>query len=97
MNFFSPMQLGPLGVLLFFTMIYVVAFGICTFIVRIFVRLIGKPKMQGRDYVFAAILALGPLMLLMVQSFGSLSPWTIGLVGFFEILGCFMVGKVTKV
>ena len=95
-NFFAPMDLGPFGILLFFTMSYVVLFGICTLLVRIFVGITRRTGMLKRDYLYAAIIALGPLMLLMVQSFGSLSPWTIGLVIMFEILACFMVKKVTS-
>lgn len=96
MNFFAPMELGPYGVLLFFTMVYILAFGIYTFLVRIFVGMTNHRKLKKLDYVYAAILGLGPLMLLMVQSFGSFSLWTIGLVVMFEFLACFMLKKVTS-
>ena len=96
MNFFAPMELGPAGVLLFFTMVYVLAFGICTFLVRIFVGITDHRGLRKVDYVYAAILGLGPLMLLMVQSFGSFSFWTVGLITIFEILACFMLKKVTS-
>lgn len=96
MNFFAPMDLGPAGVLLFFTMVYVLAFGICTFLVRIFVGMTNHRKLKSVDYVYAAILGLGPLMFLMVQSFGSFSFWTMGLIIVFEILACFMLKKVTS-
>ena len=96
MNFFAPMDMGPLGVLLFFTMAYIVLFGLSLLLVRIFVAITGKGGLMKRDYLYAAIIALGPLMLLMVQSFGSLSFWTIGLVVVFEFLACFMVKKVTS-
>ncbi|MBQ3468088.1 hypothetical protein IJH19_00895 [Candidatus Saccharibacteria bacterium] len=96
MNFFAPMDLGPLGVLLFFTMVYVVLFGICTLLVRIFAGIANKGEMRKRDYIYAAIIALGPLMLLMVQSFGSFSLWTTSLVVIFVCLACFMVKKVTS-
>lgn len=94
MNFFAPMDLGPFGVLLFFTMTYIVLFGVCTFLVRIFVGITRHGGLWHKDYIYAAILALGPLMLLMVQSFGSFSIWTVGLVVLFEFLSCFMVKKV---
>ena len=96
MNFFAPMDLGPSGVLLFFTMVYVMAFGICTLLVRIFVEITSRRKLRRTDYVYAAIIALGPLMLLMVQSFGSFSFWTVGLILVFEVLACFMLKKITS-
>lgn len=96
MNFLAPMDLGPVGVLLFFTMVYVALFGICTFLVRIFVKITRKGEGKKRDYLYAAIIALGPLMLLMVQSFGSFSFWTVGLVILFEFLACFMLKKITS-
>ena len=96
MNFFAPMDLGPFGVLVFFTMAYVALFGICTFLQRIFVGITRRGGLKGRDYIYAAIIALGPLMLLMVQSFGSFSLWTTSLVVIFVCLACFMVKKVTS-
>ena len=96
MNFLAPMDLGPAGVLLFFTMVYMVLFGICTLLVRIFVKITRKGEGKKRDYLYAAIIALGPLMLLMVQSFGSFSIWTVGLVILFEFLACFMLKKITS-
>lgn len=96
MNFSAPMDLGPVGILLFFTMVYVVLFGICTMLVRIFVKITRKGETKKRDYLYAAIIALGPLMLLMVQSFGSFSFWTVGLVVMFVFLACFMLKKITS-
>ena len=96
LNLTSPTEIGPFGVLLFFTMVYVLAFGICTFLVRIFVGITDHRGLRKVDYVYAAILGLGPLMLLMVQSFGSFSFWTVGLIIIFEILACFMLKKVTS-
>ena len=94
MTFFAPMDLGPLGVLLFFTTFYVVLFGICTLFVRIFVKVSGGKAMGRKQYLYAAVIALGPLMLLMVQSFGSFNPWTTALTAIFVVLACFTVNKV---
>ncbi|MBQ8992135.1 hypothetical protein IJ090_01730 [Candidatus Saccharibacteria bacterium] len=96
MNLFAPMDLGPFGVLLFFTMAYMVLFGVCTLLVKIFRGITARKGKRKVDYVYAAIIALGPLMLLMVQSFGSFSLWTVGLVVLFVFLGCFMVKKVVS-
>ena len=94
MNFFAPMDLGPFGVLLFFTMVYAVVFGVCTGLVGIFAKLNGRAKMRRKDYTYAAMIALGPLMLLMVRSFGSFNYGTVALVAVCVGLGCFVVSKL---
>ena len=75
-------------------MIYIVVFGVATGLVALMRRVTGnRGGMRRKDYFFAAVIALGPIMLLLVQSFGSLSPWTMGLVTVFVGLGCFFVSK----
>ena len=94
LNLTAPAEIGPLGVLVFFTMIYVVVFGVATGLVALMRRVTGnRGGMRRKDYFFAAVIAFGPIMLLLVQSFGSFSLWTIGLVIAFVGLGCFLVSK----
>ena len=96
LNLTSPAEIGPLGVLVFFTMIYIVVLGVATGLVALMRRVTGhKNGMRRKDYFFAAVIAFGPIMLLLVQSFGSFSLWTVGLTVMFVVLGCFLVSKRT--
>ena len=90
----SPTDIGPFGVLLFFTTVYIVCFGLFTFLMQLFQRIaLKKTTTRNKDYWYAAVLAFGPIMLLMARSFGAISFWTIGLIIVFVILAEFLVYK----
>ena len=94
LSFTSPTEIGPLGVLLFFTTVYVVSFGIMTFILQSFSRLAFKKReFHRKDYLYSAVLGFGPIMLLMARSFGAVNLWTISLMAVFIILAEFLVYK----
>ena len=90
----SPTDIGPLGVLLFFTTLYIVFFGLFTFILQTFMRIAyKKTNFKNKDYLYAAVLAFGPIMLLMARSFGAISLWTVSLIFIFLALAEFLVYK----
>lgn len=91
-NFTTPGGVGPFGVLVFFTTFYVLMFGIALFVVRFFARIM-RSKVGKREYAYAAVLAFGPIMLMLAQSMGSMSWLTVGLTVIFVLLGCFLVSK----
>ncbi|MBQ3452870.1 hypothetical protein IJG28_01560 [Candidatus Saccharibacteria bacterium] len=92
--FTSPTEIGPFGVLLFFTTIYIVCFGLMVFLMQAFLKIaFKKSNPKNKDYLYAAVLAFGPIMLLMARSFGAISVWTIGLIVLFLILAEFLVVK----
>ena len=62
MNFTTPTGIGPLGVLAFFTACYVLVLGVSTIVVKIFMKISGK-QMGRKGYLYAAIIAFGPIML----------------------------------
>ena len=94
LNFSSPSDIGPIGVLLFFTTLYVSVLGIVALIIKAFFYFsMKKTKMSGKDYLYAAILAFGPIMILMARSFGAITPWTTGLIFTFLFLAEFFVYK----
>ena len=92
LNFTTPAEIGPFGVLVFFTMFYVLMLGLGILLVKFFVKLMGKP-MRRKDYLYGAVVAFAPIMLMLVQSLGTMSWLTVGLVGVFTGLGCFLVSK----
>lgn len=90
----SPTEIGPLGVLLFFTTLYMVFFCVITMLLQAFVRLAFKRKtIKNKDYLYAAVLAFGPIMLLMARSFGAINLWTVALIVIFLSLAEFLVYK----
>lgn len=92
LNFTTPTGIGPFGVLLFFTTFYILVFGIAVGVVRIFTRLSGKNRSR-KEYFYGAVIAFGPIMLMLAQSLGSISPLTVTLTAVFVLLGCFLVNK----
>lgn len=93
LNLTTPTEIGPLGVLVFFTTCYVLLFGIANLLVGLFFKLIGKKQSQRKTRLYGVVVAFAPVMLLLARAFGSMNWWTLGLVGLFEILGCFLVYK----
>lgn len=94
LNFTSPTEIGPFGVLLFFTTLYVTLFGIISLIMGTFYFMaFNKKSFRSKDYLYAAIMAFGPIMLLMARSFGAINLWTVSLIVLFIILGEFLVAK----
>lgn len=96
LEFTSPTDIGPLGVLLFFTTLYIVVFGVTTLIMQSFLRLAFKKEVfRNKDYLYSAVFSFAPIMILMVRSFGAINLWTIGLTILFTVLAEFLVAKRT--
>jgi hypothetical protein len=94
LNVTSPTEIGPLGVLLFFTTLYLTFFGAISLLLQAFMRIALKRKtFRNKDYLYAAVLAFGPIMLLMARSFGAISLWTVSLIVIFLALTEFLVYK----
>lgn len=90
----SPTEIGPLGVLLFFTTLYIVIFGLTSFIMRLFYHVaMRRDNFRNKDYIYAAVISFGPIMVLMARSFGAINIWTIGLILIFLFLAEFLVMK----
>ena len=90
----SPTAIGPLGVLVFFTTLYITIFCAISVILGVFYRLaFKKTTMKRKDYLCAAVLAFGPIMVMMARSFGAINLWTLSLIAIFIILAEFLVYK----
>ena len=72
-------------------MIYVVIYGVTNLIVGLFMKASGNKQIKSRYY--AAMISFGPIMLLLVQSFGSLNLLTMAMIAVFVFLGCFVIKK----
>lgn len=94
LNFLSPTEAGAFGVLLFFTTLYIVIFGIVTILMRLFCRMSGrKDKLSNKGYIYAALISFAPIMALLACSFGILNIWTLCLIIVFLFLIGFLVNK----
>ena len=90
----SPTEIGPFGVLLFFTTLYISIFGLFSLVLQLFNTLAFRRSiMRGKDYLYTAVLAFGPIMVMMAHSFGAANVWTLILIGVFLFLAEFLVAK----
>lgn len=90
----SPTEIGPLGVLVFFTTLYIVIFSVFSLVWQAFSRFAYKRSvMRRKDYLCSAVLAFGPIMVMMARSFGAINLWTLSLIVVFLILTEFLVYK----
>lgn len=92
LNFTTPAGVGAFGVLVFFAACYMVVLGISLALVGLFTKILGK-TFVGKSYLYAAIIAFGPIMLLLVQSLGALNLFTVGIIVLVVCLVCFLVSK----
>ena len=70
--FTTPAGIGPLGIFVFFLLVYVVVLGVMMEIVKIFRRMVDRKKaLTWRDYADAAVLSFWPVMLLIFISMGT--------------------------
>lgn len=95
LNFTTPHEAGVLGVLVFFTMIFMVLFGVTYEIVKVFQKILKDKNKQGdisekKTLMYATVVSFGPIILLVTRSFGLM---TVGLAGIFVFLGCFLIYK----
>lgn len=94
LNVTSPTEIGPFGVLLFFTTVYLVSFGFMVFLIYSFFKIAFRKQVSSNKlYLYAAIMAFAPIMLMMARSFGAINLWTVSLITIFITLAEFLVYK----
>ena len=95
----TPSGVGPLGVLVFFTLCYIVSFGVMSTICRCFFVLkskMDKRHLGGEDkksFYYGAVLAFAPVLLLGMQAFGGVGWLELLFVILAMVLACFLVAK----
>ncbi len=93
----SPGGVGASGVLVFFTLVYVLCLGLAVFGCRLFFILKARlnkataGNIKKKSYYYGPIIALAPLFLLIGQSFGGLLIYEVVAIVALEILFCFLV------
>lgn len=104
MNTTRPFSIGPIGVLLFFILLYfsIVCF---VYILLFFLQQVAVRIVMGswrtiiadtpalKMYYYASVLSLGPVMLLGIQSMGSVGILEAGLMLVFQVIALFYIYK----
>lgn len=99
LTFTTPSGIGPFGVLVFFTLCYIVCLGVTVAICSVFFKF--KSQISGKhqssvakkSYYYGAVLAFAPVIILAMRSFGSIGLLEIGLVCLAMVVACFLVSK----
>ena len=95
----SPSGVGALGVLVFFTLVYVLCLGLAVFGCRLFFILKARlnkasaGNIKKKSYYYGPVIALAPLFLLIGQFFGGLLIYEVVAIIALEILFCFLVSR----
>jgi len=102
----NPTTAGPVGVLAIFVLIYIVILGIISFTLYSASRIIAKAAKRvavtkrpiqalgfRKAYYYASVIALGPVMLLGMQSVSGLGVYEFFLVCFFVVVGCLYISR----
>jgi hypothetical protein len=103
--FTTPASVGPFGVLAFFVLVYLVFLGLMTgsvyffsFVLFEFTKglVLARPLKQisvKRAYYYGSVLAMVPVLILAMQSFGNIGFMEFSLTIVFAVIGCFLVSK----
>ena len=104
-QFQKPSSIGPIGLLGVFFLLYVVALGIITWFLWIISQMISnigkhitvkKPPQAltlAQSYYFSSVIALAPIMMLAMQSIGSLGVYETVLVLIFVLVGILYISR----
>ena len=107
LGFTTPTQIGAVGVLVVFLLFYVVSTITVTYFVYIANRIVlqlffadvvnikSKSMSLKKAYYFGSVFALGPVMMISLQSVGGVGLWSFVLVCFLLILGSLYVSRQT--
>lgn len=107
LNVTTPSTSGAVVILAVFLLGYVVMLSLVTFLIwgmsRVVVRLGSGLYRRGtieemsmrKSYYYASVIALGPVILVGLQSVGGVSIYEVGLVGLFVVFGCVYIARRT--
>jgi hypothetical protein len=99
----SPSTIHPLGILMVFILMYVLALGALTFFLLFLGGVVGRIQSRGhrrtlpptvqQAYYYATVLALAPVMYFGMRSIGRAGAYETILIVVFEIIACFYISK----
>lgn len=96
----SPSEVGPVGVLVFFTTSYLFFLGLAAFCCRLFFLVRGKmnrakatTNLDKKSLRYGLVIALAPVILMLIGSFGGITIGEVALAIALEILLCFLTSR----
>jgi nitrogen fixation/metabolism regulation signal transduction histidine kinase len=96
----SPSEVGPVGVLLFFTTSYLFFLGLAVLCCRLFFYFRGKmnrakasSNLNKKSLRYGLVVALAPVMIMLIGSFGGITIAEFALAIALEILLCFLTSR----
>lgn len=104
----TPATIGPLGLLFVFILLYVASLSMLTFFIfamsRVAARLARSVMLRRplhvltipQAYYYGSVVGLAPVMLLGMQSVGSVGVYEALLVVLFAVLGCVYIAKRSR-
>jgi protein-S-isoprenylcysteine O-methyltransferase Ste14 len=104
----QPSTIGPFGILLVFTLMYVATLSSVTFFLyfgrMVLLRALRSNRLSrrftpwsiGQSYYFSSVVALAPVMLIGMGSVGEVGIYEFGLVVVFVSIVCFYITKRTN-
>jgi len=107
-NTTTPITAGPFGILAIFGLSYILLVVISAYLLHYMSLLISRLSLSlisrkpfdeislKRSYYYATIIAAAPIMLVGLQSVGSVGLYELLLVSIFVVIGCLYVSKKVK-
>lgn len=104
----APSTIGPLGILVVFILMYLSVLGVLTFLLYRGSRLLAvlsksavrtrplEPMPLHQAYYYSTVISLGPVMLVGMQSVGTVTFYEFLLVAVFISIGCTYIAKRTN-
>lgn len=108
LTFTTPATAGPLGLLVIFISAYLFLIGLISFFLfganRLIIWLSSglvvkkplRPMTFRRCYYYSTALAMAPVMLVGLQSVGSIGVYELALVALFEMIACTYISRRTS-
>ncbi|MEI6850817.1 MAG: hypothetical protein WCK26_02520 [Candidatus Saccharibacteria bacterium] len=105
LNTSTPVNAGPFGILLIFVLAYLFIIGVVTYLIYFLSRVIShlsvifisrKPYNTlsvKRSYYYSSIVSAAPIMIVALQSVGSVGFYEYFLVTIFVFIGCLYISK----
>jgi hypothetical protein len=105
LNTTVPTAVGPFGILAVFIFAYLSSLGVMTYFLYAISRITAhlssaftvKRPINAlpfkRAYYYSTVVAAAPIMLIGLQSVGSIGPYELLLVGLFVVIGCLYINK----
>ena len=98
LNFTTPVDVGPLGVLVFFVAVYLLMLGITIAIFKLFRKILKrKGKLDNKGHLYAGAMAFGPIILLLMRAINTNSWLSAFAAIVFVGLACFLIKKRAEV